>query len=337
MYLYNQTMQRVRWGIVGTGRMATTMAKEISGLSAQNITLTAISSRELNKARSLAERYGALHAWDNTADLARDPDVDVIYVATPHSSHCDDMFACLRADKAVLCEKPFTLNAFEAQQVITTARSRKVFAMEAMWTRFLPAIGAVRDLLAGNAIGRVNMIVGGGAFIPEFDAKHYLFNKNLGGGVLLDAGVYLISMASMILGTPTQIRAIGSLGRNGVDEQDSIALEFDRGASALLYVSLRARRPPDLEILGDAGRIRIAAPVFRPTSLTLSSIADGDVTHEFPIAGSGYSYQIRAVSDALRAGQCESALMPLHETLSIMQTMDTIRAQIGLQYPNEKR
>jgi predicted dehydrogenase len=245
------------------------------------------------------------------------------------------MLACLQGGKAVLCEKPFTLNAHEAERVIAAARSRRVFVMEALWTRFLPAVVALREMIVAGAIGRVQMLIGGGAFVPDFGPEHYLLDKRLGGGVLLDAGVYLVSMASMILGAPSRILASGSLGRHGIDEQDAIVLEHPDGSSALLYVSLRARRSPDLEILGDGGRIRVAAPVFRPAKLTIWEKDGSESTRDFPIAGSGYGYQLLAVSDAVRAGRHESTVMPLAESLSIMQSLDAVRRQIGLVYPGE--
>ena len=329
-------MQTVRWGILGTGRMAAVVAAEIAAMRSQGVELAAVGSRRLNTARAFADRYGVPKAWDRAADLASDPTVDVVYVATPHSVHCEHMLACLDAGKPVLCEKPFTLNAHEASRVIAAARSRQLFAMEAMWTRFLPAVAALRELLASNAIGRVQMVVGGGAFIPDVAPGHYLLDRALGGGVLLDAGVYLVSMASMILGPPSRILASGRLGGSGVDEQDAIVLEHRDGSNALLYVSLRARRAPDLEIMGEAGRIRVAAPIFKPARLTVWAADGSESTRQYPISGSGYGYQILAVSEALRAGRIESPVMPLDETLSIMQTLDAVRRQISLHYPGEQ-
>ncbi|MCB1624112.1 MAG: Gfo/Idh/MocA family oxidoreductase [Pseudomonadales bacterium] len=329
-------MELVRWGIVGTGRMATTMAAEITAMGSSSCTLTAVASRRLSSARTFADRYGAANAWGSVTELANDPTVDAVYIATPHSEHSAHMLVCIAANKAVLCEKPFTLNADEAERVAAAARTSGTFVMEAMWTRFLPAVVALRELLASHAIGRVQVISGGGAFVPEFVPEHYLFNRELGGGVLLDAGVYLVSMASMILGTPTRILASGSVGQRGVDEQNAIVLEYADGANALLYVSLRTRRAPDLEILGDAGRIRIAAPIFKPAQLTVWTRDAVARTDEYPISGSGYGYQIREVCDALRAGRSESSVMPLNETLSIMHTLDSIRGQIGVRYPSEQ-
>jgi predicted dehydrogenase len=245
------------------------------------------------------------------------------------------MLACLRGGKAVLCEKPFTINAGQALQVINESRSAGRFVMEAMWTRFVPAVVALREQLASGAIGRVRMIVGGGAFVPDPAGHPYILNKQLGGGALLDAGVYLVSIASMILGTPSRIQASGVIGEHGVDEQEAIVLDHADGATALLYLSLRSRRSPDLEILGERGRIRVHAPVFIPPALTLVSRDGSERTLEFPRTRSGYEHQIREVMAALRESRHESAVMPLSETLSIMQTMDRIRAAIGLRYAGE--
>ena len=328
-------MKTVRWGILGTGRMASVVAREFQELRGDGIELVAVASRRLQSAQEFAERHGIRKSWGDYASLAGDPEVDAVYIATPHSLHHSNMLACLRGAKAVLCEKPFTINAREAAEVIDEARRSKLFVMEAMWTRFLPAVAALRELLKNGAIGRVQMIVGGGAFIPNPATEPYLLDKSLGGGALLDAGVYLVSMASLILGTPRRIQASGQIGELGVDEHDTIILEQPGGSTALLYISLRTRRAPDMEILGDAGRIVIAAPIFKPAKLTITDAAGVSTNTEFPISGSGYRYQIREVADALRTGRRESAIMPLDETLSIMRTMDAIRAQIGLRYDGE--
>jgi predicted dehydrogenase len=316
--------------------MASTIATELAALRDEGHELVAVASRRRQTAADFAARHGIPYAIEGYDALACDGRVDAVYVATPHVLHCSNMLACLAGGKAVLCEKPFTINASQASAVIEQARRRRIFVMEAMWTRFLPAIRALRDLLRADAIGRVRMVIGGGAFMPERKPGYYLFDHDLGGGVLLDAGVYLISMASMVLGTPIKVLAAGAIGETGVDEQTAVTLETAEQATALLYVSLRARRPPDLEILGERGRIRVEAPVFRPAALTVWG-ADGAATvHSHPIDGSGYGGQLREVAAALRQGRTESAIMPLDETLSIMRTMDAVRAQIGLQYPGEE-
>lgn len=331
---YNRSMERVRWGIVGTGRMASTIAAEIAALREHGIDLVAVASRDAARAQEFAARFGAHQSVGDPAAISTLP-LDAIYIATPHTLHAGQMLASLRAGQAVLCEKPFTLNAAEAQVVVDAALHGRVFAMEAMWTRFLPAVVALRDMLAAGVIGPVRMITGGGAFVPDGSQPAYLLDPALGGGVLLDAGVYLVSLASMILGTPTSVLAQGLIGRTGVDEQVSMLMSYPGGAQAQLYVSMRARRSPDLEILGEAGRIRIAAPVFRPTRLTLWSRDGTESVRDFPIDGTGYGYQIHAVSAALQRGERDCPTMPLAESLSIMRTMDEVRRQIGLRYPSD--
>lgn len=331
---YNQGMERVRWGIVGTGRMAGTIAAEITALRDQGADLVAVASRDAHRAREFATKHGAHQSVGDPAELSALA-LDAVYIATPHTLHAEQMLACLRAGQAVLCEKPFTLNSAEAAKVVELAGQRGVFAMEAMWTRFLPAIVALRELLAADVIGPVRMITGGGAFIPDGSQPSYLLDPNLGGGVLLDAGVYLVSLASMILGSPSGVLAQGVIGPTGVDEQIAILLSHPDGAQAQLYVSMRARRSPDLEILGERGRIRVAAPVFRPTRLTLWGRDGAETVRDYPIDGTGYGYQIHAVSTALRRGERTCATMPLSESLSIMRTLDEVRRQIGLQYPAE--
>ncbi|MGH8265072.1 MAG: Gfo/Idh/MocA family protein [Steroidobacterales bacterium] len=329
-------MTAVRWGILGTGRMAETVAKEFAALRAEGIDLAGVASRSTDKAHAFAGRHGIPKPFGDYAKLAADPGIDAIYIATPHTEHAGNMLSAIAGGKAVLCEKPFTVNARQARIVIDAARSRGTFLMEAMWTRFLPAVSALRELIASGTIGRVQMIVGGGAFLPDRTQAHYLLDKSLAGGALLDAGVYLVSMASMLLGTPTRSQIAGSLGPSGVDEHDAMVFEHAGGAMSLLYISLRTSRAPDLEILGDTGRIHVAAPIFRPTRLTVATTDGKSSVHDYPIAGSGYGYQIREVSEGLRAGRRESAVMPLAESLSIVETMDRLRGQMGLRYDGEQ-
>lgn len=315
--------------------MANVLATEFAAIPADEAQLLAVCGRDAERAAAFAAGHGLRRAHADLRALTQDPCIDVLYIATPHPLHHECMLAAIEAGKAVLCEKPFTVNAVQAAQVIDAARRRRVFVMEAMWTRFLPAIEALRELLAGGAIGRIQMLAGGGAFMPDRDTGHYLFDPRRAGGVLLDAGVYLVSLASMLLGTPVRIHASGRIGASGIDEQDAVLLDHEAGANACLYVSLHAKRPPELEILGDAGRIRIPAPVFRPTHLVLWDHDGRERRIEYPVEGSGYGYQVRAVNAALRAGHTECSIMPLQESLDVMRTLDGIRAQIGLVYPAE--
>ncbi|MGI9344595.1 MAG: Gfo/Idh/MocA family protein, partial [Gammaproteobacteria bacterium] len=299
------------------------------------VELHAVGSRARESAASFASEFDVPRSHASYVALADDPDVDVVCVATPHSLHRDNSLLCLDAGKGVICEKPFALNAREAADAIARARERRLFLMEAMWTRYVPAVVALRELLADDVIGNVQLMIGGGAFMPAYDPDFYLFDRRLGGGVLLDAGVYLVSMASMVFGSPTKISAAGSIGATGVDEHDAILLEHANGAIATLYISLRAKASPELTLLGDRGSIRIHAPIFAPRQLTISIDGKADETREFPFAGNGYQFEAIEAARCIRAGLTESDVMPLDETLSIMQTMDEVRRHIGMTYPQE--
>ncbi len=307
--------------------MAAVMAAELQALGPQGARLVAVGSRTQAAADSFAKRFGIPRAHGSHEALAADEAIDAVYIASPPVAHAGNMLSCLRHRKAVLCEKPFTTNAAEAREAIDLARTSGVFLMEAMWTRFLPAVRALRELLASGAIGQIQLMIGGGAFVPDPEPGYYLFSPELGGGALLDAGVYLVSMSSMCLGAPQRVLSSAEIGRHGVDDHDVLVLEHAGGARSLLYVSLRARRSPDLEILGDAGRIHVAAPIFKPPRLTLIRDGQEAQTLEYPVSGSGYGYQAVELMEAVRAGRTESAVMPLSETLSIMETLDEARRQ----------
>ena len=323
---------KIRWGILGTGRMASDFALGLAQVN--DAELVAIGSRTRASALRFAQKFNIPNIHQEYENVAKDDNVDVVYIATPHSLHKDNAILCLENGKAVLCEKPFTINAQEAETVIKLAQSKNIFLMEAMWTRYIPAVVKLRELLDAQVIGNVQLMLAGGAFIPEFDPEFYLFNHELGGGVLLDAGVYLVSMASMVFGAPDKILAMGQLGQTGVDEHDAILLEHGNGGLANLYVSLRGKSSPDLTVIGDKGKIYAHAPIFCPSKLTITTDGAEEVI-ELPFKANGYQYEAMEVGRCLKEGKTESGIMPLDETLQIMRTMDNIRSQFGLKYANE--
>ena len=317
----------LRWGIVGTGRMAATMTNELRALAAHGVEVLAVQSRDADRARRFASTHAIPRAYGSIDALARDADVDAVYIATPPAAHAGQAVTCLEHGKAVLCEKPFALNAAEASAMVAAAQSRRVFLMEALWTRFLPAVLALKRSLAEGRLGALQLLIAGGAFVPAAGPANYLFDPVLGGGALLDAGVYLLSLASLFLGLPTAVLSSAEIGPTGVDENDALLCEHPDGAKSLLYVSLRARRTPDLELLGSRGRARLGAPIFRPTELTLVEGTATPETRTYPLAGSGYGYQLLAMIEALRRGETECSLIPLAESVAILQTMDDCRRQ----------
>jgi predicted dehydrogenase len=326
-------VDKMRWGIVGTGKIAKAFATGLTVLPEAE--LVAVGSRTAKSANEFAEIFGVPHRHASYESLANAPNIDVIYVATPNTLHKENSLLCLQAGKAVLCEKPFTINAAEAEAVIQLARAKELFLMEAMWTRFIPLVGKVRQLLADRAIGDLQMLVADLGFWADFDPLHRVFNPQLGGGALLDLGVYSISLAWMIFGSPSRITSMAQLGETGVDEQAAIILGYDEGQLAILYTSIRTDTPAEAILMGTKGQIRIHPPMFRPTKLTLSLTGQEDSLIEMPLEGNGYNYQAAEVMRCLQMGKLESDIMPLDETLAIMKAMDQIRDQWELKYPVE--
>jgi predicted dehydrogenase len=322
-----------RWGILGTGWIANEFAQGLAQLA--DAKLVAVGSRTIESAQRFAEQYAVPHRHASYQALVSDPNVDLIYVATPNPLHKEHVLLCLEAGKAVLCEKPFALNAREAEAMVQVAREKKLFLMEAMWSRFFPLMTKVRSLLADGVIGEVQMLVADLSIHFDFDPADRRYAPGLGGGALLDLGVYLVSFASMIMGPPAKIASLAHLGETGVDEQAGIVLGYERGQVSTLYTSIRVDSPVEAILMGTQGQIRLHPWWIRPDMLTLTVDGQEPAIIESPFQGNGYQFEAAAVMDCLRAGKLESELMPLDETLSIMRTLDALRGQWGLKYPME--
>jgi predicted dehydrogenase len=327
-------MDKIRWGILGTGNIAKQFARGLAVLP--DAELAAVGSRSQAGADAFGDEFDVPRRHPSYAALANDPGVDVVYVATPHNLHRENSLLCLEADKAVLCEKPFAINAGQAEQVIALARAKRLFLMEAMWTRFLPALVKIRELLADGTIGEVRMLAADFGFRAPFDPQGRLFDPNLGGGALLDVGVYPISLASMVFGTqPSHVSSMAHMGQTGVDEQAAMVFSYEQGQLAVLSAAVRTNTPQQASISGARGQIRIHTPWWKATTLTLSVQDEQDKVMLLPFEGNGYNYEAVEVMNCLRSSKTESDVMPLDETLAIMQTMDQVRVQWGLLYPME--
>jgi len=324
---------RIRWGILGTGKIAHQFANALRRMP--DAELFAVGSRSAGSAGRFADEFEVVRHYASYAELVSDSDVEVIYVATPHSCHAENTRLALDAGKAVLCEKPFTINAAQTREVIKSARERKLFLMEAMWTRCFPLMKKLRELLASGAIGEVRQLTADFGFRAEYQDEPRLFGPEFGGGALLDVGVYPVSLASLLFGPPTKIVSAANLGPTGVDEEASVILTHGRGEMAILHTAIRLETAQEAIITGTQGRIRIHSPWWRPVAMTLSRDDKPDERLDFPLEGNGYEYEAIEVMSCLRAGKLESPLMPLDESLSIMETLDAIRAQWGLKYPME--
>ncbi len=327
-------MKAVRWGILGTGAIARQFVDGLGSLPEAEV--LAVGSRSEVSAAGFADEREIPRHYAAYEDLAEDPDVDVVYVATPHPFHAENVELCLRAGKAVLCEKPFTVNAAEAERVVGLAREKGLFLMEGMWTRFFPLMNEVRRLVSDGTIGEMRMLNVDFGFRADLDPASRLFDPTLGGGALLDVGVYCVSLASMVLGRFSGAAGLSHLGETGVDEQASIVLQHEGGRLANLSIGIRTETPQEATIMGTAGYVRIHSPWWRPTSMTISRPGREDETVEAPVSGNGFGYEAAEVMWCLERGEMESTVMPLDETISVMRTMDRIRAAWGLEYPGEE-
>ena len=315
----------VRWGILGTGGIASTFVSDLR-LTDSGVAV-AVGSRSQGSADSFADKFSIPRRHASYESLVADPDVDVIYVATPHPMHHDNAILALRAGKPVLVEKPFMMTAAEAREVVAVARQHGLFAMEAMWTRFLPDIAVVRDWLARDVLGDVVTVTADhGQWFAE-DASFRLFAPELGGGALLDLGVYPVSFASMVLGAPSRIVSMSDPAFTGVDAQTSMLFGYASGAQAVLTCTLRAKSPTRAAIVGTAARIEIEGDFYAPATVTLIPRKGDPVRVESRHEGRGLRHQADEVARRLAAGELESPLMPLDETIAIMETMDVVLSQ----------
>jgi predicted dehydrogenase len=328
--------ETIRWGILSTGYIAHKFAEGLSALP--DARLTAAGSRNPKTAAAFAERYDIPRSYGSYQELVQDPDIDVVYIGTPHRFHKENTLLCFSAGKAVLCEKPLTINATDAQTVVRAARQHKLLLMEAMWSRFLPAVVKARKLINDGAIGDVQIVASDFGFAAPFDPASRMYNPELGGGALLDVGIYPVSLASMLMGPPDRIVSMGQLGTTGVDEQSAMIFGYDSGALAVGYATIRCGTYTEATIVGSGGMIRLHAQIglFRPFKLTLRLSGQEDQIIDVPYEGNGYNYEAAEVMRCLRSGETESPVMPLDESVEIIRTMDKIRKQWSLKYPMEQ-
>ena len=325
--------ERVGWGILGTGKIAVKFAEDLQHVP--GAALTAVGSRTADAAEAFGDCFLIPRRHASYADLVHDPDVDVVYVATPPALHAEHVRLALEADKHVLCEKPFTLNARQAADLIALARERRLFLMEAMWMRFLPAIVDARRILTEGTLGEVRMLSADFGLRFTFDPQGRLFAPELGGGALLDLGVYPVSLALMVLGRPVTIVSLATMGPTGVDDQSGIVFRYSGGQIAVLHTAMGAATPTEAAIIGTQGRLRLHSHFYRTDDLTLCLPGEPDRLIHHPRTGNGLHYQAIAVMESLRHGRLECETMPLGESLVVMETLDAIRAQWGLRYPGE--
>jgi len=322
-----------RWGIIGTGGIAKAFARDLSYFN--NHIVQAVGSRSLEKASDFALEFPGCTSYGSYEELVADPMIDAVYVATPHPQHVTNTLLALTAGKPVLCEKPFAVNAIEAQAMVAASRANGVALLEAMWTRFLPHIAKVREILASGVIGEiVNIEADHGQYLIDHENPR-LTEPALAGGALLDLGIYPVSFAHAFLGVPQQIIAAGVLTAKGVDAQTSAIFNYQSGAQAVLTTTLTTGTPCRATISGTLGRIEIDRTFYNPAAMR-TVLRDGTTT-QYPnnYQGHGLREQAAELARMVNAGEIESPLLTHKMSIEVMQSLDEIRKQIGLRYPFE--
>lgn len=325
--------QHLRWGILGTGGIAELMTAD---LAVNGSPVVAVGSRSQGKADDFAARFGIARAHGSYESLVADPDVDVIYVATPHPSHAGDTMLALAAGKHVLVEKAFTINAAEARSVAALASETGAVVIEAMWTRWLPHMVRLRELIAAGDLGDVRTVIADHNQSLSQDPAHRIQNPDLGGGALLDLGIYPVSFAWDVLGAPTSVAAISSPTATGVDRQTAILFGYAGGQQAVLHTASDTLGPNTAAVIGTGGRVEMDSVWYTPTVMRVYDAA-GTLVEEFDgrTEGRGMQFQAAEFERVVASGATESEILPLAQSVAIMATLDDIRAQIGLRYPSE--
>jgi predicted dehydrogenase len=316
----------LRWGLIGSGVIASVFARDLT-LTGSGCAV-AIGSRSKASADRFADRLGIPGRHGSYEALVADPDVDVVYVATPHPMHCAGVRLALEAGKPVLVEKPFTMNATEARELVGLARAKGLFLMEAMWTRFLPHVVEIRRLVDGGALGEIVTVMADHGQWFAKDPAFRIFAPELGGGALLDLGVYPVSFAHMLLGKPDRVVTLSDPAFTGVDAQTSMLFGYPSGAHAVLTCTSSAKTPIRAAVVGTEARIEVDGAFYVPSAFSLIG-RDGRTKRFEPAHEGGLRYEADEVARCLESGLLESPLMPLDETVSIMETMDTVIAQAG--------
>ncbi|SDR74559.1 Gfo/Idh/MocA family protein [Actinopolymorpha singaporensis] len=325
---------RLRWGIVATGNIAGVFARELALLPDHEV--VAVGSRNLDRAKAFAQEWDIRRAYGSYTEVAEDPEVDVVYVATPHSDHLATTRHALESGKAVLCEKALTVNAAEARQLVDLARKHGQFLMEAMWMRCNPLHLRLRELLDAGTLGEPRSVHATLGFLADYDPDDRLFAPHLAGGSLLDVGIYPVSLAHHLLGAPDTVRATGTLAPTGVDATAGLLLGYAGGAVATLTGSLAGPLPNTAYVSGTEGWVEIPADFQAADRLVVHHPDKEPEEVTVDLLGVGYTYEAEEVARCLRAGLLESPLVPWADSIAVMEVLDAARAQVGVRYPNDE-
>lgn len=325
--------KRIKWGILGTGKIAHVFAQDL--LLSDDAVLFAVASRSSGKANAFRKKFNALKSYESYESLAIDPDIDVVYIATPHVFHYKHSMMCMEAGKAVLCEKPFGMNQKQVEKMIQKAKEKQVFLMEAFWTRFIPATEKLQELIQSNRIGTIQMLKADFGFKGDTDPTKRLFNKSLGGGSLLDIGIYPVFLSLYLLGKPDTIEASAVFSSTGIDSSCGILFNYKTGQLSVLDSTFLTNTETEATIYGDKGKIIVHSRFHHSNKLSVYSDDQSIETIEIDYTASGYFHEIEEVNYCLQNNLLESKKMPHAFSLDLILTLDEIRTVIGLAYPSD--
>ncbi len=324
----------IRWGILACGKIAEKFADDLVAHVPDGVVYAA-ASRDLMKAQIFGQKYGATKIFNSYQALVDCPEVDVIYIASPHALHYEHTLLCLEAGKAVLCEKAFAINTSMVQEMIAKSKEKNLFLMEAIWTRFHPAIAQTLEIIQSGQIGEIVHIAADFGFKAVYEEDSRLFNPSLTGGALYDIGIYPLFISKLLLGNPKEMKAVATFAPTGVDTNTSIALNYENGATASLFSTLNAQTDTTCTIYGSKGKIVLHGRFHETKGLTLEIEGQEAQVFETERLGHGYSYEAQEVQNCLKSGKIESDKLPLQFSLELMELLCEIRQQIGLVYPQE--
>jgi predicted dehydrogenase len=327
------TKHIVQWGIIGPGHIAEKFASDLQLVP--GCQLAAVASRSYGRAKDFASRFNAPVFYGSYEEIVNDRNVDIIYIATPHNLHCENTLLCLNHGKAVLCEKPFAINLKEAEQMIHASKKNGVFLMEAFWSRFNPVIQMTKSIIDSGELGKIKMLKADFGFKAKYNPEGRVFNPKLGGGSLLDVGVYPLFFASLLLGKPELIRAAAQIDKSGIDESCGITLKYGNGAIAILSSSVVTATEAEAHISCENGRIYIPARWYVPKKAQIiqNDMPERWISEDFE--GFGYQFEALEANRCLEESRTESPLLPHKFTLLLMSTLDEIRKQCEIVYPND--
>ena len=323
-------MRRYRWGILGAGWIAGKFAEDLALLPSAD--LRAVASRSGDRAAAFARNFNIPVSYGSWKEISSDPDIDIVYVATHHPFHFENTLACLREGKAVLCEKPITMNKKELEILVRAASEKKAFLMEALWTLFFPSIRKVQEIAGSGKLGKLQSIYADFGFRQEFDPGHRLFDPAKGGGALLDIGIYPVFIAQLLAGVPDTITASARFAETGTDHSCSMIFEHKNSITSSLNCTVVSDAPTEANLLYERGWIRMESPWYAPGPITLHRNEQAPERMEFPEPGHGYHYEAGEVMRCLDKGLLESPLLPIQFSLDLMETLDRVRSVCGISY-----